>query len=148
MIPALQAGLPKDTVTTVDIPPLLHTALTMAVPLEIMRLREQPDYILDDLQRSLPAGLQRGADAMMFGGSSGEAASAFAAHVRTFAVLALRAEGGVDFCGLHWCAIPNCRAASRFDHADITGGPSLLDTPPDKPPTRSVHTITTPSSLL
>ena len=34
------------------------------------------------------------------------------------ATLALTAPGGVDYQGLHWCADPWCRAASRYEHAD------------------------------
>lgn len=96
----------------------------MAVPLEIETLRGQPDWALETLRTAVADKLQQGGDTLQFGGAG--AGTAFAAHVRALALLALQAEGGIDFAGLHWCAIRCCRAASRFDHAE--------DTPTSEPP--------------
>jgi hypothetical protein len=96
----------------------LLAALSVAVPLEIDNLREQPDWMLDDLRTTLARDIQLNADTMQFGrGMPGQAAAGLVAQARVLALLALRAEGGVDFCGLHWCAVPCCGAATRFDHA-------------------------------
>lgn len=121
----------------------LDWALAVAVPLEIQKLNEQPDWALDDMAEALDAGLglQKGADAMQFGtGQPGEITESFAAHTRALALLAIRAEGGVDFRGQHWCADFRCRATSRYDHAPDTG-----DAEPPKGPVvpapRAIHDV-------
>jgi hypothetical protein len=116
--------------------PHLLTALQMAVPLQIETLRDQPDWALDALRTAVADRLQQGGDAMQFGGDG--AGMAFAAHVRALAYLALTAEGGVDFAGLHWCAIRCCRASTRLDHADDT--PAAEPPPPTPPrPITDIH---------
>lgn len=106
---------------------LLHTHLAMAVPLRIHELRDQPDSALDKIRADLPDRLQQGADAMQFGGGNrGEIGRSIGAWTTGLALMALQAEGGIDFQGMHWCAIPNCRAGSRFEHA--------VGTEPDDPP--------------
>jgi hypothetical protein len=97
---------------------LLHTHLAAMVPLRIQELREEPDWALEQIRAALPDRLQRGADAMQFGGGTqGVAGQSIGAWTTALALLALQAQGGVDFQGMHWCAVPNCRASSRFDHA-------------------------------
>jgi hypothetical protein len=123
----------------------LRAALAMAVPLEIMRLRELPDWDLDQLAAMLPAALQQGADNLQFGGGTrGETAASFAAHVRGLALLAVRAEGGVDFGGQHWCSEIGCRAKSRFDHA--TDEPE--EPAPDEPPRRPIDDVAVTGHIL
>jgi hypothetical protein len=116
---------------------LLHTHLACAVPLRIQELRDQPEWALDQIRATLPERLQQGADAMQFGGGApGEAALTVGAWTTALALLALQADGGVDFAGHHWCATPNCRAANRYDHADGEDD----GTEPDKPP-RPIHDL-------
>ena len=67
-------------------------------------------------------------DDLQYGGK--HCAQTFNALARGLAVAALTADGGVDFDGLHWCHIPNCRAASRYDHAHTTD-PTPWPGPPE-----------------
>lgn len=101
----------------------LRTALTVSVPLEIDRIRNNPPDTLDALTTHATTALQEGADDLQFGGHRGRAGTSFAAHTRALAILALRSDGGVDFAGLHWCQTRGCRARSRLDHADMTEAP-------------------------
>lgn len=121
----------------------LDWALSVAVPLEIQKLNEQPDWALDDMAEALGIGLglQKGADALQFGtGQPGEITESFAAHTRALALLAIRAEGGVDFHGQHWCADLRCRATSRYDHAPDTGDLTLPEQPAAPAP-RTIHDV-------
>ena len=95
----------------------LLAALAVAVPLEIDNLRSLPESTLEELRVTLTSEIQQHADSMQFGGSPGDVTAGFVAQARALALLALRAEGGVDFCGLHWCAIRYCGATTRYDHA-------------------------------
>lgn len=113
----------REAAAAPAVTPLLATALQMAVPLEIEKLRPLPDRILEGLRADLDGLTGVASDAMQYGGKG--AGQAFAAHVRAFALMALLAEGGVDFCGLHWCDISGCRAAGRFDEAHEGRGRSL-----------------------
>lgn len=113
--------------------PLLLTHLQFAVPLEIRRLLDMGPDDIAALADTLRDRLQFGADTMLFGGGQpGEAARATADWTRALAVLAVTAEGGVDFAGLHWCADPACRATTRYDHAGDTVPPPRNDPPPPR----------------
>lgn len=128
----------ETAASALEASPLLATALQMAVPLEIEKLRRLPAQALEGHRASLDGLTAVASDAMQFGGKG--AGLAFAAHVRAFALLALLAEGGIDFCGLHWCAVPGCRARYRLDHAPGTGdgvGPKTLPLPEQ----RATHTV-------
>lgn len=126
---------------------LLHTHLACAVPLRIHELQQEPEWVLEQTRSGLLERLQQGADAMQFGsGGDGEAGLAIGAWTTALALLALQAEGGVDFAGLHWCAIPHCRASSRFDHANDGDRPGPPE--PDEPPERPVHSLPDLSTWL
>jgi hypothetical protein len=120
---------------------LLRTHLAFAVPLRIDELRGQPDTTLQRIWTGVRDRLQTGADSMQFGGGTpGDTGRSVGAWTTAFALLALQADGGVDFIGLHWCAIPHCRAASRFDHADDT---EPRPRPPPRRPIEDLPDITT-----
>lgn len=115
---------------------LLLTHLAAAVPLRIDELRDQPDWALEEIRAGLSDRMQKGTDSMLFGGGSkGEVAAAVGAWTTAIALMALQAEGGVDFAGMHWCSIPHCRANRRTDHADDT------EPLPAPPPARPVETL-------
>ena len=136
----------------------LISHLQFAVPIRIEELRQQPDWALDQLQAALPDRLQQGADAMQFGHAAlGEISRNVAAWTTALALLALRAQGGVDadFDGtnLHWCRTRYCRAASRFEHApDICQhAPDILLTPvsaADEQPLRPIETVPVTGGVL
>jgi hypothetical protein len=119
---------------------LLLTHLAFAVPFRIDELRDQPDWALEEIRAGLPERLQQRADVAMFGGGRpGEARQYVGALTTALALMALQADGGVDFAGLHWCAIPHCRASSRYDHGDDLGPDPWAGIPelpePDPAPT-------------
>lgn len=106
---------------------LLHTTLQLAVPLRIEELRGLPDGQLVALAAAIPHG-----DDLLYGGD--RCRDGMAGLIRGLAVAALVADGGIDYGGLHWCAIPNCRAGSRYEHS--TGDGQLQ--PPEPPPPRTI----------
>ena len=97
---------------------LLTTTLQAAVPLEISRMRGWSPEELEAARAELRDLIHVGADAMQFGGSG--AGVALARWAQALALLAVTAEGGVDFAGLHWCALRGCRARTRYEHADLS----------------------------
>jgi hypothetical protein len=121
-------------------PNLIHIHLAAAVPLRIHELRQLPDSAVDAIRAGLPERLQQGADAMLFGTAApGEAGRAVGAWTTALALLALTAEGGVDFAGRHWCPIPHCRATSRYEHA--APNPDGLQPRDPHPEPRPVHDL-------
>jgi hypothetical protein len=123
---------------------LLRTHLAAMVPLRIHELRDQPDWALEEIRAALPDRIQKGADTVQFGGGKrGEAGQSIGAWTTGLAFLALQAEGGVDFQGMHWCAIPHCRAASRFDHADPDWDEPWPSPEPGEPTDPSARPVTT-----
>lgn len=86
---------------------LLSDALTMAVQLEIGRLREADEEqrlaVLSRLQETQRRDGSLGAlDSMQYGG--GEVSGSFAAVTRAVAVMAFQ-PGGVRFAGRTWCGV-------------------------------------------
>ena len=111
---------------------LLTVTLQVAVPLEVERMRGWSPEELEAARADLRDLIHQGADAMQFGGAS--AGAALTRWAQALALLALVAEGGVDFAGLHWCAVPGCRARSRYEHADLsTLEPALVPPPRLRP---------------
>jgi hypothetical protein len=86
---------------------LLLDTLAMAVPLEILALREAGEDARLDLARRLRAprgdgeSALFGADMMLYGGKGGR--EALANYARAIALLSYQ-PGGVSFAGLCWCA--------------------------------------------
>jgi hypothetical protein len=93
---------------------LLRETLRLAVPREMDRLRSIPGIIVSVARESAEIVATHGDD-LQFGGW--HCARTFAALARGLAAAALAAEGGIDYLGLHWCSVPGCRAADRFEHA-------------------------------
>lgn len=93
----------------------LRETLRFAVPIRMIEYRGAAPH---DLQRiAADNGHVAGAhaDEIQFGGK--HCAESVNALAKALAAAALAAGGGIDFLGLHWCAIPYCRAANRFEHA-------------------------------
>lgn len=89
----------------------LGSFLQMAVPLEMDRLRHLPDDVIARIGREQITAIAERADVTMFGGAG---RGATAELVRALAALALTAEGGVTFDGLHWCTDHTaCERAAR-----------------------------------
>lgn len=125
----------------------LLAALAVAVPLEIETLRAQPDEVLEALRVTLTRDIQKNGDDLQFGGGQpGAAAAGFVAQARALALLALQAEGGVDFCGLHWCTIPYCPAATRYEHA-ADDEPAAVPEPLGDGPARTISSVPVGSYL-
>lgn len=119
---------------------VLRETLRLAVPLHINELRGRAPETLTAISSRAATTVGSKGDTLQFGGRRGEAAEVFNALARGLAAAALVADGGVDFLGLHWCAIPGCRAAARFDHAEA-GEPWPRDEPDPEPPQRAVDTL-------
>lgn len=94
---------------------LLET-LRLAVPMHITELRPVAPEQRAAIASRCATVLGSHGDALQFGGK--HCAEAFNALARGLAAAALTAPGGIDALGGHWCAVPGCRAARRFDHAD------------------------------
>jgi len=110
---------------------VLRETLRPAVPTWMRGLR---NWHVEDLLAAAAADSQTVAthgDDLQYGGK--HCKDTFHALARGLAITALQADGGVDFLGLHWCAIPHCRAATRFDHAEDTGGPGHETRPAPDP---------------
>lgn len=111
--------------------PLLADTLQMAVPLRIAELRAAPPDQLLAMARQIQHG-----DDVLYGGT--HTAADTGALITTLAVLALTAEGGVDFAGMHWCTVEHdvCPARPVFGHL----GPHELPVPAPRPKRRAVTT--------
>lgn len=109
---------------------LLRETLQLAVPLRIKELRDATAGQLTAAAAAVGHG-----DDLLHGGPY--CRQGFAELTRALAIAALLADGGVDYIGLHWCAIPYCRAGSRFDHVDDTDAELW----PTEPPPRPVETL-------
>jgi hypothetical protein len=94
---------------------VLRETLRLAVPLHMVELRDRPAWILAAVASDAATTIGSQGDVLLFGGKG--CAQAFNALARGLAAAALTAEGGVDYLGLHWCRLPNCRAKDRFEHA-------------------------------
>lgn len=95
---------------------LLQTSLFLAVPMHMDQMRHlEPLQLCEIASQCAHIVGQHGDDLQAGGGHCAEAHNALA---RGLAAAALVAPGGVDYLGAHWCAVPGCRAARRFDHAD------------------------------
>lgn len=117
---------------------VLRETLLLAVPLHMVELHGRDPETLAAISTNSASVVASKGDTLQFkGGKRGEAAEVFNALARGLAAAALTAEGGIDFLGLHWCAVPNCRAESRFDHAEPGGELQ----PPDQPAARAIHTL-------
>ncbi|REF00245.1 hypothetical protein [Thermomonospora umbrina] len=89
----------------------LRDWLLMVVPLRMAELRNRtPDQLMAVGRAQVDALGSRG-DVLQYGGrGAGDAAAAMATGL---AALALTAEGGVTFSGLHWCGAPHTECPSR-----------------------------------
>lgn len=116
-----------------------HTVLRetrrLAVPLHTDRMRGLPPGSLTAIASDCATTIGTHGDDLMFGGQ--HCKTAFNALARGLAAAALTADGGIDWDGLHWCAIPGCQAGSRYDHAEHAPRPPG----PDTPPVRPVHAL-------
>lgn len=116
----------------------LRETLRVAVPLHIIELRGLPlDMLLGISARCAGIVGEKGDILQFKGGKRGETAEVFNALARGLAAAALVADGGVDFIGLHWCAIPGCRSTARFDHA----GGADEHWPPEPSRARPIHDL-------
>jgi len=97
----------------------LAYGIAAAALLRIHELRQRSDWELEQIRATPPGHLQQGADTARFGGGApGEAARSIGAWTTVLALLALLAEGGADFQGMHWCAVSGCPTTAWFDHVD------------------------------
>lgn len=111
------AGLGKTSDVATDTQHMvLRETLRLAVPMHVVEMQHLEPHHLTAIASNSATVVGSHGDALQFGGK--HCAKAFNALARGLAAAALTAQGGVDFIGLHWCADPRCRAASRFDHAD------------------------------
>ncbi|MFI0822235.1 hypothetical protein ACH4TX_41630 [Streptomyces sp. NPDC021098] len=95
---------------------LLQTALLMAVPTEMDKLRPLTPQQRCEIAKQSAGIVAQHSDDLQAGGD--HCAQAFTALARGLAAAALTAPGGIDYQGQHWCTVPGCRARRRFDHAD------------------------------
>jgi hypothetical protein len=93
---------------------VLRETLALAVPMHMVELHDLPAERLAAVASAAAITIGSHGDTLQYGGK--HCAEAFNALARGLAAAALIADGGVDFCGLHWCADPHCRAGTRFDH--------------------------------
>jgi hypothetical protein len=127
---------PSETVAADHQHMVLRATLQFAVPMHMIELQRLPVDMLPGIASASATTVGFHGDALQYGGK--HCAEAFNALARGLAAAALTADGGVDFAGLHWCTIRNCRARRRFDHADDT--PERPDPEPAPPrPIVDVH---------
>lgn len=82
---------------------LLRTALSAAVPLRMLELKDVPVECLLARAPKLADVVASQGDALQFGGGRrGTAAKAFNALADGLAILALTCDGGVDWLDMHW----------------------------------------------
>lgn len=84
----------------------LLTALQMAVPLEIERLRDTDPEQLAQLARDTVGTIVAHGDVLQYGGRG--CGPAFGTLTRGLAAAALTAWGGINLAGAHWCPLPRC----------------------------------------
>lgn len=99
------------------LPDALPITLQIAVPLNIMAMRDWSPERRCEVGRSRAATVASHGDDLMFGGK--HCAEAFNALAMGLAALAYQ-PGGASFLGLHWCvdAHPDCPSGQSSEKAD------------------------------
>lgn len=118
---------------------VLRQTLQLAVPMHMTGLKGLPADALTRIASEAATVVGSHGDALQFGGK--HCKEAFNALARGLAAAALCAWGGVDFDGLHWCAVLGCTDRGA-DHPQ-----PYPWTPPPKPVPRTVVDLHLPERL-